>query len=74
MELGAAATDRTAATISLADGPGSAFASAAGGGNAALKFASTLVTFDGVALDGMALKASATLAFGGATLGPDTAN
>ena len=59
---------KPAATIALADDLASNFASMIGAGNAARAFVRTAVTFSG-----MALNASATLAFGVATLGRDTA-
>ena len=63
-----AASLNSAATIALADDLVSNFASMTGAGNSARRFVSTVVTFSG-----MALNASATLAFGVATLGRDTA-
>ena len=63
-----AASLNSAATLALGDDLVSNFASAAGAGNSARRFVSTVVTFSG-----MALNASATLAFGAATLGRDTA-
>ena len=58
----------SAATIALADDLVSNFASAAAAGNSARRFVSTVVAFSG-----MALNALATLVFGVATLGRDTA-
>ena len=69
---GITASDATAlnsaATIAFADDLVSNFASMTGAGNAAPTFVGTVVAFSG-----MALNALATLAFGVATLGRETA-